>query len=45
MPETSIAEMLGAVFVFLDVLAYGEIGMLQAEIGNGVGPEIRVVGL
>ena len=35
-----VADVLGAVFVFLDRLADGEVGMLQAVVGDGVGAEI-----
>ena len=35
-----VADVLGAVFVFFDVLADGEVGMLEAEVGDGVGAEV-----
>jgi hypothetical protein len=33
---------LGAVFVFLDLLVDGEVGLLKAHVGDGVGAEVMV---
>jgi len=40
-----VADVLGAVLVFLDRLADAEVGMLQARVGDGVGAEVRGRGL
>ena len=40
-----VADVLGAVFVFFYALADGEVGMLEARVGDGVGAEVRCGGL
>ena len=37
-----VADVLGAVFIFFYALADGEVGMLEAVVGNGVGAEVLV---
>ena len=37
-----VADMLGAVAVFFDALGDGEVGMLEAIVGDGVGAEVLV---